>query len=190
MDAKLYDIPLANGETVQVRPLSPFMRAALLEAARQQHPDPDPEPYRRPLANALDPSLKEAPEENPEYLKALETAQRRQLFAVGEKTIRAGVVAGVKGETQTDTLARYAAQLEAARALVADLPADDWLACVMACLITSHGDIALIRDACNELLTQEDIERAAGFFRANVQRARRVGNSKKSVASGLPQSAR
>lgn len=190
MDAKLFEVPLANGETVLVRPLSPFLRLAFLDQARAKYPDPDPDPYRKPLENAFDDGLKEAAEDNPAYREALLLAQRRQLALVGELVVRAGVVVAVKGEIQTDTLARYAAPLAAARALYPDAPEDDWLAVVMLCLISTHSDVALIRDSCNELLTAEDIARAAASFRHDVQRPVRLERAATPGARRLPKSAR
>lgn len=190
MDAKLFEVPLANGETVLVRPLSPFLRLAFLDQARQKYPDPDPEPYRRPLDNAFDDSLKEAADDNPAYRAALLSAQRRQLAVVGEMAIRAGVVVAVRGETPAETLARYAPTLAAARALYPDAPADDWLAVVMLCLISTHSDVALIRDSCNELLTAEDIARAAASFRHDVQRPARLERVTAAVPRRLSKSAR
>lgn len=183
--AKLYEVPLSCGETLLVKTLSPFLRQALLEQAKTEHPEPDPEPYRKPLQNSLDPSLKEEATDNPAYVAERSKALTKQLFAFSEKVIRAGIAVAVKGEDREITIQRYAAQLAEIRAMLPNIPSDDWLATVMCCLVTDANDVALLRETSNELLTQEEIAQAADSFRRKVQRRKRVANPSSSISSGI-----
>lgn len=185
MDNQLYEVPLMSGEILIVKPISPFLRPVIYEAVKREHPEPDPELYKRPLENAFEEGLKEAAEDNPEYVKARKKALQEQLFAFNEKVVRAGVAVQVKGEEREVTIGRYAAQLKEIRAMCPDAPEDDWTATVMYCLVSSVVDMALIRELSSEQLTQEEIAAAANSFRLQVQRTRRVGHPDKQSTSGV-----
>lgn len=185
----IVEVPLSGGETLLVHTLSPFVRQALLDKARALHPNPDPEPYRKPLANAFDESLLEPAESNPEYVKALAEAQRKIFNAFSDMVLRTAAFEGVKGEERTTTLTRYGAQLAAIRGQVSGLPEDDWQATVYACLLTTNTDIANVVNVTSEAVTQEGIRAASARFRGEIQRRARPNATRKQGAPGVPESA-
>lgn len=180
-DETLTPVPMDNGEVVLVRPLSPFAHMALLEQARAEFPLPDPEPYRRPLPNALNPDDKEPADLNPEYVSDRDKALRLQNNFFLNAVIRAGVIEAVEGETQQATLERYTAALARKRAAIQRLPDDEWLACVMVCLMTTVDDIRRVAEFGSGALSKEEIARAMDAFRSDIQRRRAVTGAGKEV---------
>ncbi len=164
---RLYRVPLDSGVVVHVRPISPFMRALLVEEARAQHPDPDSQQYRKPLKNAVREGLTEPPEENPEYGLAVEQAARAQNRHLVNSFIDAGVVVGADPSREA-VLEHFAADLARIRQ-GRDLPEDNWFVLVKYHLIASQDDIQRIINAANDALTEEDIRAAAAIFQRKVE---------------------
>lgn len=177
MQQQTNDLLLSSGETVVVKRLSPFAQQAMMGKAKQLCPDPDPEAYRRPLANAAMEGLKEPAESNPAYGEAKRKAVLEQTREFRQMVFRSGVVLGVRDEAgeieaHEATVARYAEQLAQLRAVI-DLPeADAWLATLLYCLIGTHKDAQdIVQAAQGALVTEGDIAAAMDSFRRPVRRS-------------------
>ncbi len=164
-DMLLYPVPLDSGYTALVRPLPPFVRQMLLAQATAQYPDPDGEPYRRPLENAFEEGLKEQAEDNPEYVKAVTLARQRRLAAFYEMVLNADVVAGVEDCEREALIAANAAYIADLRKLTLKALVDDWQAVVFYVLIATQADGLRIAEAAAQTVTQEGIRRASAIFR-------------------------
>jgi hypothetical protein len=164
-DMLLYPVPLDSGYTALVRPLPPFVRQMLLAQATAQHPDPDGEPYRRPLENAFEEGLLEAPEDNPEYVKAVTLVRQQRLSAFYNQVLKADVVAGVEECDREALIAANANYLAELRKLTPDALSDDWQAVVFYVLIATPADGGRIAEAATQTVTQKGIRRAGAIFR-------------------------
>lgn len=185
IDETLIPVQLDNGEVVLVRPLSPFAHVALLNQIRTDNPLPDPELYRKPLQNALNPDDKEPADLNDEYVKLKAGAQKLQQANFVDAVIKAGVVEKIDGEDREATLRRYADNIAIKRAAIRGLPEDDWLTCVVVCLITTQDDIIRIVEWGGGSLTKEEIARAIAGFRSSVRRRSANHPNRNQGASGV-----
>ena len=175
---KLIEIALDSGETVYVRPLSPFALQAIDEAARQAFPPPDKKAYEKPLSdivpNAM-PGVMAQAEDNPDYQAALKANKADVNGRMIELTLRSGVIVDTP-EGREATIARYAERLSRLRELI-PLPDDDWLAVSLYCLLASYRDRAKIASIVINPLTDAEVRSAIRSFRYPVQRNRPADHS-------------
>ncbi len=163
-DVLLFPVPLDSGFTALVRPLSPFTRAAIIAAATARFPDPDREPYRRPLENAFQEGLLENAEDNPQYAADLKNAREKRMSAIYESVLRTNVVAGTEEATCDELLARYQSYIADLRGIADGVPDDDWMAITLNVLIASNNDAIAIAEAALQSVTREGVRKAGSIF--------------------------
>ena len=168
---RLANVPLLDsGEIVYVRPLPPFMRQLLVQESRLIHPDPKPEDFIRPLANAAREGATEPAALNPDYLAAKVKVQDERTNWLYNAVIKQDVVVDTP-EGREATLARYAHRMAQLRKKVQTLPyEDEWQAVVLLCIVGGPADILRIGNAALDTLTEADIKAGIAFFRRHVQR--------------------
>jgi len=164
-DVLLYPVTLDSGYTALVRPMSPFLRAAIMTQATEKYPDPDPEPYRQPLQNAYEDGLLESAEDNPKYLEDLKLARQRRLALIYDLVLHADVVAGVEETPREELIERYKPYLIELHKLGTSVPADQWQAVVLLGLICTQKDAMSVGEAALQSVTREGIRKAGNIFR-------------------------
>jgi len=161
----------ASGVIVHITPLSPFTIAAIRERAEQEHPYPDPEPYRMALQNAADPSIKEPAENNPEYqalckpIVEARYAWRLQAYI--------DISCAYPDFANADVMiAHFRPRLEALRKVTV-MDDDDWLNVLNHCVFTGSSDRQDVINLAiqNETipLTPAEVVEGIRFFRVEVQ---------------------
>lgn len=165
----LVEMQLDSGEVVLIRRLSPFARQALLNRAKEIHPNPDKKLYEKPLSditpNAM-PGVMMAAEENPDYKAALDVALVAQVRWFNDAVIQSGVVVDSK-EGRELTIERYRPRLDQLRTL-ASLPESEWQATVLYGLMTTGNDRVRVIRAAIETLTEADVRLAMRSFQRNL----------------------
>ena len=182
MNDELYEVQLGSGEAVLVRPLSPFVRLDIHEAAEELYPDPDTAPYE-PVdmphaANAKIASIMkaQAARQTDGYKQALrEIADKRWVF-IFNQAIRAGMIADTP-EGRAVTLERLKERRESALQVVRHAPDDVWLQTVLYVLFTSFQDLNAVYAIASRQLSEEALQKAAKRFRGDVSGARRMGDA-------------
>lgn len=176
---RLVQIELDSGETVFVRPLSPFALQAIEETARSAFPTPDKTPFERPLTdvapNAM-PGVMIPAEENPEYQSALKLNKADVNGRMIELTILSGVIVDVSDGREA-ALERYAGRLARLRKVIPTMPDDDWLAVSMYCLLATFKDRGRVANAAINPLTDKEVRFALRSFRCEIQPGRPAGHS-------------
>lgn len=162
-------VPETSGVMLYITPLSPFLYPAISRKAEALYPDPDPTPYRFPVADAAIPGMLTEARDHPEYQRLIGEAIRKRKGYITQALI---VAACEPADGRAVLIARYAAELEKWRK-VADLPADEWEAVLLTCVIRTDDEMQHIIDIAGSIapLTQEEVvEGTARFFRYDVSR--------------------
>lgn len=175
MTQLLFERETERGEVVYGRPLAPYVRQNFTDQAKALYPDPDVTPFIQPPdPDALTPELgKQIAEqealEHPDYLKLKEEVALQRRMWLWDMTLKAGVIVDTP-EGRAKTLERYRDELEHIRALLTDPIKDDWLACVVYCLIVSYKDLEWIYRAAWQQISEDAQLAAVRYFRRDVQR--------------------
>lgn len=158
-------IDLDSGVEVYVQTLSIFVRRAIIEQAKLRFPDPDPALYQQKVEDAVE-GFTIPLAEIPEYRKAmLEVLTERNQYA-NERVILYSVV----GAPDKEALIQHFAPRLALMREDAILPADDWQAIILGCLVRTSRDINSILSVVNEyeVLEEAAITDAARLFRRKL----------------------
>lgn len=176
-------VDLDSGATVWVSALSIYIRQAIVESAKRKFPDVAPEPFRKPVEDAVE-GFTVPLMEIPEYRRAqVEVLSQRNQY-----TNQRAVLYSVVGAPDKDELiAHYAPRV---RMMQEDgvLPDDPWQATVLGALVRTTSDINKIMAVANESepLTEVEITDSVRLFRIALPGAISSRSDKGKTASGTP----
>lgn len=178
---------LDSGEIVYVQPLSIYLVNALRDKARELYPFPNKTDYERTLddAKAIEPGQVIPAEENPDYQKLYDEAERKQQEHVNEKCVALSVEP-VQGREAM--IAKYKDRIAQLRELMT-LPEDAWEATLKFCIMTSRQDFNKITNSImgQRLPGEEDILNGMRIFRCYVRQDRANGSHSGQEPSGITQ---
>ena len=185
----LYRVPLDNGDVVFVRPVSFFARQGILDKGRELFPDPDPESYQVMMKNAPEGVEAFEPlEDNAEYQTARIQMMNGRLQHMRESILDLGAVVDCE-EGREAMIERYAPQLETLRQMANGVPADDWIATVKMCAVSTGDDIRRIWRVASQALEQEEIRAGVELFRREIQRTPAATNHRREKSPGTRKAA-
>lgn len=185
-DETLYQVELSGGETLSLRPLSPYARLAFIEKAAQLFPMPDPTPFQQIVPNTpAGVTVMTPPEDDPRYREMADEVNVRRANYVNNAIITASVV-DIEGG-QEAAIQRHAEQLDTIRRLGA-VPEDysEWQATLLLCVIRSREEVSQLINLATSKFPLDDKERgeAVKIFRRNLESPPNRGHSRKAGASG------
>lgn len=165
-----------SGVMVHITPLSIFTVQSIRDRAEKEFPYPDPDPYRMPLENAADPSIKLPAEDNPEYKAVCKPIDQERVDWRVLMTLELAC-AFPAFESREAMLAHYRPQLEKLRKATL-MDGDEWQNVLNFCVFTGRGDKQVVyslatQDAAIPLTPAEVVE-GVRFFRVDVS-GRRTG---------------
>lgn len=159
-----------SGVMVHVTPLSIFTIQSVRDKAEEMFPYPDPEPYRLPIENAVDPSIKQRAEENPEYAEVCKPVDEKRTAWRVQAYIDLGC-SFPAFPTREALLAHFRPQIEAVRKY-AVMGADEWVDVLNHCVFTGRNDkqivVSLITQDGTIPLSPAEVLEGVRFFRVEV----------------------
>ena len=177
---KLVAVDLDSGTTVYVTALSIYIRQTILENARKKFPDPDPTPYQKKVADAVEGFTVPATESK-EYLLAMGQVLNERNRYMNERVV---LYAVVEVPNKEDLIRRYASRI----ALMKEdgvLPDDPWQATLLGALVRTNSDINKIMAVANESepLTEAEVTNSARLFRLAIPGTGPAGDRPAETAS-------
>ena len=179
------EIQLDNGVTAYVTPLKPFAARAIIKRGEELYPDPDPEPFERPIEDALVPGTVTPADEHPEYKALLREVRTKRSLHLQSAVLACVQIADC---TREEVIAQYREQLAALRQF-GDIDEDDYVAALRSFMLTTNEYAAIINAASMKLpLNAEEVKDGMRIFRYHVQRATAGASDGAEGASDIPAS--
>lgn len=164
---QIIEIELTGGVTVQVTPVSqPIMTREFLQA-KEVHPDPDPEPFMKPIPNALDENARYLDAKDPVYQSLYRNALQRQMNLLNERLIRRQVK--LSKDDQAAAEKEFKADIQAVKEEFPNAFDNwhDWQIALINFILIHPDDIKKVNQAIRWQLpvTEEEVRDGFVYFR-------------------------